>query len=107
MRARPSPPLGDQRVRDRSEMSRPHVDGQALEVGQRCGLVEQELGQTSMSLPQIAGGTGGHYVAAGLVAAAHLRLHMIKRELGADVLHAAVHTAPVIAEKAFVARHDG
>jgi hypothetical protein len=99
--------LGAHCVVQCAPVSRPDVQREATEVRQRRRFIEQELGETAMSLPQIAGGASGHYVAARAVAAAHLGLHMVNRQCSDLVLEAAVHTAPVVPDEEIFAFHDG
>jgi hypothetical protein len=99
--------FGAHRVIQCAQMARPDVRGKATEVRQRLRLVEQEFREATMSLAQIAGGAGGHYVAARTVAAAHLGLHMVNRQCSDLELEAAVHTAPVIPDEEIFAFHDG
>ena len=78
-----------------------------LEIRQGFRLVEQEFRQAPVPLAQIAGGTGRHYVAAGAVPATQLRLHVIHGQLSCGKLYAAVHAAPLVPDKDFLAVHDG
>jgi hypothetical protein len=107
MNIMPPPRLGTHRVLQGPQMARPDVRRESTEVRQRLRLVEQEFREATMSLAQIAGGAGGHYVAARAVAAAHLGLHMINRQCSGLELQAAVHTAPVIPDEEIFAFHDG
>ena len=90
----------------RTEMAWPDVLREASEVGKRIRFLEQEVRQPPVSLAQIAGGTGGHYVAAGVVPAARLRLDVIDGECLRLELFAAVHAAPVVSGEDFLALHD-
>ena len=90
-----------------AQMPRPDVSRALQKSCQRGGLVEQELRQPAVAFPQIAGGTGGHYVAAGAVAATQLRLHMIDRQCGWRELLTAVHAPPVVPPEHCLAFHDG
>jgi hypothetical protein len=99
--------LGPHRVVQCSQMTWPDVRGELAEVRQRLWFVEQKFRQPAMALAQIAGGAGGHYVAARAVAAAHLRLDMVNRQCSDLELEAAVHTAPVVPDEEIFAFHDG
>ena len=88
-------------------MPRPDVEGELSKVRLRGRFIQQEVGETAMSLAQIAGGTGGHYVAARVVTAAHLRLHVIHPQRGRGELLAAVHAAPLVPLEDFLSFHDG
>ena len=90
-----------------AQVPRPDVSRALQKSCQRGGLVEQELRQPAVAFPQIAGGTGGHYVAAGAVAAMQLRLHMIDRQCGWRELLTAVHAPPVVPPEHCLAFHDG
>jgi hypothetical protein len=99
--------LGTHCVVQRAQVTRPDVRGESTEVGQRVRFIEQKFREPAMSLAQIAGGAGGHYVAARAVAAAHLRLYMVNRQCSDLELEAAVHTAPVVPDEEIFAFHDG
>lgn len=102
----PTPALpGHQCVVQRSEMARPDISREAPEMVQRSRFIEQEIGQTTVPFAQIAGRTGGHYVAAGAVAAADLGLHVIHGQRCRRELFAAVHAAPVVPGEDFFAVH--
>ena len=90
-----------------AQVPRPDVSRALQKICQRGGLVEQELRQPAVAFPQIAGGAGSHYVAAGAVAATQLRLHMIDRQCGWRVLLTAVHAPPFVPLEHCLAFHDG
>jgi hypothetical protein len=83
------------------------VTGELPEVGQRRWLIDEEVSQTAMSLPQIAGRTGRHYVAAGAIAATELRLHMINRQCRRRELRTAVDAPPLVPLEHSLSFHDG
>ncbi len=83
------------------------MPGIAPERGQGIGLVGEKFRQSPVSLAQIAGGAGGHYVAARPVAAAHLWLDVVDGQcLGRELL-SAVHAPPLVSGKDCFALHDG
>lgn len=103
-----SPPaLCLERVIQCAQMTGPDMSRQRAEVGQGIRLVQQELRQSLVPLTQIAGGTGGHYVAVGVIAAAHLRLHMVHGQGGCREPRPTVHAAPPVTLKDLIAFHDG
>jgi hypothetical protein len=99
--------LGPECIVQRSKMPRPDVQGVTPERGQGIGLVGEKFGQPPVALAQIAGGAGGHYVAARLVAAAHLWLDVIDGQCRRRELLSAVHAAPLVSGKDLFALHDG
>ena len=96
-----------QRLVQRADVARPDVMRELPEVCERSGFIQQELDEPAVSLAKIAGGTGGHYVAARVVTAAHLRLHVIHGQRGRRELLSAVHAAPFVPLENFLAFHDG
>jgi hypothetical protein len=107
MRGRPASSECNQRGVERAQVSRPDMGCELAEVQQRVRFIEQKLGQRAMSLAQIAADARGHYVAAGVIAATNLRLHMVHRQCVPGVLHAAVDASMRISGKDFFAFHDG
>jgi hypothetical protein len=101
------PRFGGQRLIKCAQMPRPDVARMCVKVLQGVRLIKQERRQAPVTLAKIAGGTGRHYVAAGVIAAAHLRLHMIHRQRLDRILLAAVDAPVVVAGKDFGALHDG
>jgi hypothetical protein len=99
--------LGPECVVQRTKMPRPDVKGVPPERGQGIGLVGEKFCQSPVTLAQIAGGAGGHYVAARPVAAAHLWLDVVDSECRWRELLSAVHAAPLISGKDLFALHDG
>ena len=98
---------GPQRLVQRADVAWPDVTRELPEVCERSGFVQQELGKPAVSLAKIAGGTGGHYVAARVVTAAHLRLHVIHGQRRRRELLSAVYAAPFVPFENFLAFHDG
>lgn len=96
-----------QRLVECAQVARPDVSREVPEVLQRLRFVEQEFHQTPVSLAQIAGGTGRHYVAAGAVAAARQGLDVVHRQRGGRELLTAVGAAPRIPLEDLLASHDG
>ncbi len=99
--------LGCQCFVQRAKVPWPDVHGVQPEPGQGVRLVGQEFRQSPVSLAQIAGGAGGHYVAARPVTAAHLWLHVVDRQCRGRELHSAVHAPPLVSGKDLFALHDG
>lgn len=89
------------------QMPGPDMPGVPPEIGQRGRFVEQEFRQSTVSLAQIAGGTGSHYVAAGPITAARLRLYVIDRQHHRRELHPAVDAAPLVPLEHSLSFHDG
>ncbi len=83
------------------------MPGVAPERGQGIGLVGEKFCQAPVSLAQIAGGAGGHYVAARPIAATHLWLDVVDGQCRGRELLSAVYAAPLVSGKDLFALHDG
>lgn len=99
--------LGSECLVQRTKVPRPDVQGMAPEHRQGLRLVGQEFGQPPVSLAQIAGGAGGHYVAARPVAPAQLCLDVVDGQCRGRELLSAVHAPPLVSGKDLFALHDG
>ncbi len=99
--------LGSDGLVERAHVPRPDVLGECLKVHQCGAFVEEKFGQSAVSFAQIACSAGSHYVAAGVIAAAHAWLHVVNGQQCGRELFSAVHAAPLVSSKYLFAFHDG